>query len=202
MVIIIVVSVVQSAKRRKDMEAVVAQLGLTFYEDDPFGLPALHGDMLAFSEGHSRTAYNIMRGEKDGVNTIITDYRYTVGSGKNSHTYYRTYCILDTGKSFAHLQVRPENFLDTIAAWVGFDDIDFEYKEFNDAFYVRCNDKKFAYDIIHPKMMEYLLQNRGVHFEMAGKSILAHYNNRLAPDEIAPLIKFAQGIYGLLPTYV
>lgn len=199
---VIVFSAVQAAKRRKELADAAMRMGMTYAQHDPFGLPNKHADMLAFGKGHSKKAYNTLYGEKNGLFTVVTDYQYTEGSGKNSHTYYKTYCIIDTDKRFAQLQARPENFLDTIASWVGFDDIDFEYKEFNDAFYVRCRDKKFAYDIIHAKMMEYLLRHRGLHFEMAGRSVLAHYDKTIRPVEYPALISSAQGIIGLLPTYM
>lgn len=199
--VVIIYGVIQSAKRRKDMEALAPQVEMEFAPYDPFDLPAKHADMLAFSKGHSRRAYNTLYTKKDGHRIVVTDYKYTEGSGKNSHTYYETYCIMDTDRQFARLQIRPENFLDTVASWVGFDDIDFESSEFNDAFYVRCDDKKFAYEIIHPQMMQYLLGYRGLHLEMAGKSVLAHYGRTLPIDRIPALVQAVQDIVRLLPAY-
>ena len=201
-IVVVVFGFIAAEKRRKEISAVAARLGLRFSSEDPFNLPRRHSHMPAFKKGHSRTAYNIMYGERDGLYTVAADYRYTVSSGKNSRTYRMTYCLLYTDKAFCNLHLRPENFLDTVAAWVGFDDIDFEYKEFNDAFYVRSDSKKFAYDIIHAGMMEFLLGNRGLHMEMSGGVILVHYDRTLEPRRIEPLIRTAHEIYRLLPSYV
>lgn len=197
----LIIGAIMAAQRRKDLAAVAASLGIQYSAEDPFDLPDRHANMRAFDEGHSKRAYNTIYGKKDGLDTIITDYQYTVGSGKNSHTYRRTYCLVTVDMQLPSLHIRPENFLDTIASWVGFDDIDFEFKEFNDAFYVRCDDKRAAYDIINPKMMEYLLQYRELNVEMLGNVILAHYGNTIDPNAFAGLISAVHGIARLLPAY-
>ncbi len=202
-VTIVIFSLLASQKRRKDMIVLAADLGLKFFRVDPYRLPRKHGDMRAFSTpGRSRKAYNTMSGEVDGLSVIITDYRYTISSGRNSQTIHSTYCLVYTGKALGSINVRPENFFDKISAWVGFDDINFESKEFNDAYFVRSDDKKFAYDVIHPEMMEYLLRVGGLHFEIAGEVILAHYNKRLPVKDMARLLRDARGIYDRLPSYL
>ena len=47
--------------------------------------------------------------------------------------------------------------MDKIAGALGFHDINFESSEFSRKFHIKCADKKFAYDVIHPRMMEFLL---------------------------------------------
>jgi hypothetical protein len=55
---------------------------------------------------------------------------------------------------------------DKIAGAVGFDDIDFESAEFSKRFHVKSPDKKFAYDVIHPRTMEFLLSSGGPSLEI------------------------------------
>ncbi|MCZ6810529.1 MAG: hypothetical protein O7D97_00875, partial [Planctomycetota bacterium] len=55
------------------------------------------------------------------------------------------------------LLIRREGMFDKLAGAFGFDDIDFESAEFSKRFYVKSPDKRFAYDVIHPRMMEFLL---------------------------------------------
>jgi hypothetical protein len=91
------------------------------------------------------------------------DYRYTIESGggknKSSKTYRLSYLVVDISTyAFPKLLIRPENFLDKVAGAVGFDDIDFESHEFSKNFYVSSTDKRFAYDLIDPRMMEFLMK--------------------------------------------
>jgi hypothetical protein len=55
------------------------------------------------------------------------------------------------------LLIRREGIFDKIAGVLGFDDIDFESSEFSRKFCVKSGDKRFAYDVIDPRMMEFLL---------------------------------------------
>ena len=66
------------------------------------------------------------------------------------------------------LIIRPENFLDKIAEFVGFDDIDFELTEFSSKFYVKAPDRKWAYEVLHQATMEFLLESPRFTLEMAG----------------------------------
>jgi hypothetical protein len=56
------------------------------------------------------------------------------------------------------ISIRRENSVDRLASAIGIDDIDFESAEFNSLFRVRSSSKRFAYDLIHPRMMEFILK--------------------------------------------
>jgi hypothetical protein len=45
--------------------------------------------------------------------------------------------------------------------------ISFESEQFNDQFAVTAQDRKWAYDVIHPRQMEYLMANPPVSFRIA-----------------------------------
>ena len=99
------------------------------------------------------------------------DYRYTVthqtGKNRSTKTYRLSYLIIGMPyESVPKLLVRSENFFDKIAGFVGFDDIDFESVEFSRKFHVSSSDKRFAYDLIDPRMMEFLMQSPGPALDM------------------------------------
>ena len=52
-----------------------------------------------------------------------------------------------------------------------FDDIDFESDEFSRKFYVQSSDRKFAYDVLHPRMMEFLLQTTPPMIDVEGGAL-------------------------------
>ena len=45
--------------------------------------------------------------------------------------------------------------------------ISFESQAFNEKFAVHAQDTKFAYDVVHPRQMEYLMASRPVSFRIA-----------------------------------
>ncbi|MHC5054299.1 MAG: hypothetical protein ACYTKD_06235 [Planctomycetota bacterium] len=169
--------------RREAMAALAARLGYDFSAGDPWDIPDRHDFTDLFSRGHSRRAWNVINGERDGVRVMLFDYRYTTGSGKNKSTHSRTPVVLEMpGQDFPGFYLRREGFFDKVAAAVGFDDIDFESNEFSKRYYVKCADKRFAYDVVNARQMEFLLELDDMNVEMAGDSLVFHLESKLEPD--------------------
>ncbi len=81
-------------------------------------------------------------------------------SGKSTQTttYRFSYLIVHLPwHGLPDLLIRRENFLDRIAGAFGFDDIDFESAEFSRKYCVKSPNKRYAYAVIHQRMMEFLL---------------------------------------------
>lgn len=153
----------KAAKARRDMLAAwAASKHLSFDPDDDPGQSAEFPQFDIFQRGSSRRAYNTMRGVVpiNGRPFPIKcgDYRYTVSNGKNSSTYRISYIVLTLPfPNVPGLDIRREGLLDRVAGVLGFQDINFESEEFSRKFFVKCEDRRFAYLVITPKMMEFLL---------------------------------------------
>ena len=165
-------------------------------------IPESYSEHHLFREGHSRKVSNLCQGIEKDLKILAFDYQYTTGSGKNSQTHYLTPLIIESNLVFKPLIIRPENVFDKIGAAVGFDDIDFESAEFSKKYYVKCDDKKFAYDIIHARMMEFLLECRNMNLEAQNNSILFHQGKILAISEVELLLIAAKKFVELTPDYV
>ena len=137
-VIFVALAGIGAPKRRSMALAAAAKaLRMKYSPGDPLDLTFKYALVSAFNRGTGGHAYNTIHGTRKGFHTVVVDYEYTEGAGmKNSHTATLTYCIITVDKQLPDLQLRPENFLDTIKSWAGVVDIDFESKEFSDAFYV------------------------------------------------------------------
>ena len=170
-VVIVIVGIYFTHKkekeRREELLALAHGLGLSFDPDSNSDFDDRFRQFSIFRKGRSRKAFNTLHGSltigEDDHQVLMGDYRYTVdsGSGKNksSKTYRLSYLVVDISKyAFPKLLIRPENFMDKVAGAIGFDDIDFESDEFSRNFYVSSSDKRFAYDLIDPRMMEFLMK--------------------------------------------
>lgn len=149
-------------KRREALMGLARELGFRFAQERDRDHDNRYAEFEIFRRGRSRAAYNTLRGSVPiggrAVHINMGDYRYTIKTGKSSTTYKFSYMILHLPfPTVPSLFVRRENILDKVAGAVGFDDIDFESAEFNKRYYVKSSDKKFAYDVIHPRMMEFFL---------------------------------------------
>lgn len=198
----IILSVWFSRQRAKEWLEFSTQHGFNYFSKDTEDLPSRYSDFNLFNQGHSRKAYNVCTGANHGIKLCLFDYQYTTGSGKNQQTHYRTVLITDKRFLFQPLDIRPENIFDKIGAAIGFDDIDFESAEFSRRFYVKSPDKKFAYDIIHPRMMEFLLETKNLTIEARGTEVLFHHGKQLKMAELEILIMEAEGFYKQIPDYM
>lgn len=200
-------------KRRREALAVVAQrLGWQF---DP-RRDSFHDDEYAhfeiFRRGHGRYAYNTLQGELTiGVGTYPAKmgdftYKVTSGSGKSrsTRTYRFSYLIVHLPfRNIPDLLIRPEGFFDKLTGAFGFDDIDFESAEFSRRFYVKSSDKRFAYDVVHPRMMEFLLRTDPSIIDIEhGKCCVTDGRSRWSPDEFCTQLEWACDFLECWPDHV
>ena len=100
------------------------------------------------------------------------------------------------------LDIRRENLLDRVAGAFGFQDINFESEEFNRMFKVTAEDPQVAYQLIDPRMMNWLLSTGGAFgFEVVGPNLLV-YSHRRRPTELIPLFGSAQLFRDHIPRLV
>ena len=95
-----------------------------------------------------------------------------------------------------------KTLLDKVSEFVGFDDIDFESAEFSRKFYVKSHDKRWAYDIIHPLMMEYLLAMPVFTIQFDLNRIMAHRDKVFSIADFERAIDLVEGIIQRFPDYL
>ena len=199
---LIVYGIINARKRREALARMAAQWGLQYYAEDPFDMPSRYGHFDLFSSGHSRSASNVMAGKIGDRDVILCDYRYTTGSGKNQTTYSFQAAIMAMPILAARMHMRHESIFDRVASWVGHDDINFESAEFSKRYHLKCDDRKFAYDIFHARLIEYLLACGDCPtLEMNGPTLLL-YESKSNLDNFQRLLDIGQEIIRSIPEYV
>ncbi|MHC4414937.1 MAG: hypothetical protein ACYS0G_06615 [Planctomycetota bacterium] len=153
-------------KRRERLAALATRLGWRFDHRRDRTHDDEYAQFEIFRRGHSRAAYNTLTGDLEVEGrpcpAKMGDFRYKItthtGKSSSTRTYRFSYLIVHLPFPTApDLLIRREGLFDKIAGAFGFDDIDFESAEFSRRFCVKSADKRFAYDVIHPRMMEFLL---------------------------------------------
>ncbi|MFT5412504.1 MAG: hypothetical protein ACI8XO_000876 [Verrucomicrobiales bacterium] len=136
-----------------------AAKGFYFHPGKARNFDDQHPMLSYLRRGGSRYAYNIASGQWGDVTFTSFDYHYSTGSGKNRKTHRFSAVLLKPAHEMKALLVRPEGFFDKVKAGFGFNDIDFESAEFSKKFYVSANDKRWAYDVIHQRTMQFIMMN-------------------------------------------
>lgn len=156
----------QQQERQQALGYLAYQLGWQFNPNRIYELDETYDAFGIFSRGESRYGYNTARGmltiDQTEWPAVMGDYHYktTSGTGKKrtTTTHLFSYLVVELPfETASSLKIRQEQFYDRVASFIGFDDIDFEWAEFSDRFHVKSSNKRFAYDVINPLMMEFLL---------------------------------------------
>ena len=112
--------------------------------------------------------------------------------------------MVDLEREFPELIIGPEGggLFKRIAEAFGRGDIDFESHEFSEQFDVRSKDKKFAYDFCNARMIEYLLENRGMSLEVDRASLAMGYEDMHNVSRIKPRLATLVEIRSRMPNYL
>lgn len=191
-----------SARRRKELAAWAHANGFTFSPAKDHSFDELYRSFGCLRRGHSRYAYNITEGERAGRRITAFDYHYATGSGKNRHDYRFSAILMTSAIRLHPLRIRPEGFFDKVGEFFGFDDIDFESADFSNAFHVRSDDKRWAYDVLHQGSMEFLLSMPRFSIEFDRDRVIVWRNRRFDPSTFEAAMSIAEGLLDRLPDYV
>ena len=192
-------------RRRNELRLLARQLGLGYSVWDVFGLMTEPFDL--FFRGDGRRFENVLYGTWQGVEIKEFDYSYyektESSNGGSRKTWHHFSCVLlETDLSCPHLTVVPESFWTRLADSVGLRDIELELEEFNRAFTVRSDDRRFAVAVMDARMMRWMLEaGPGWSFELLGRRILC-FAKRRKPFELIPLLGTAKRFHESIPRVV
>jgi hypothetical protein len=202
----------QRQQRLAEMIALGQQLGWHFDPGCDTSHDALYAQFEVFRRGHSRYAYNTLQGsltiDGEPCQVRMGDYHYRVtsGSGKSrrTRTYEMSYLIVHLPYlRFPSLFIRREGVFDALAGAFGFDDIDFESAEFSKQFHVKSDDKRFAYDVIHPAMMDFLMGEEPPVVDIeSGKGCLTDGVRKWSSQEFCARLNWAERFFKLWPRHL
>jgi hypothetical protein len=203
----VIMGAIAARKRREAFTVLASRLGLTFSSERDREIPARFKFLDKLAQGSNRYAYNILSGQYSGHPVLVFDYHYETHSTdskgrRRTHHHHFSFFILTLERRFPELTITGEGIFSKLAQAVGYDDIDFESHEFSRKFCVRSADKKFAYDVCHARMMEYLLANDDLSIEIDESALAIGFARTLAAEAIEPNLQRLVQLRALLPNYL
>ena len=200
----VVFSYLAAKKRREAMVAYAAGRGWRFEAEQPLLVDRFTGP--PFGLGFGRRAYNVLYGSHEGRDLVSFDYEYKTQTtnGKQTTTQVHRFSVLglSMGIHMPPLSVDPENFLDRFVGRLTGNDIDLESEEFNRSFTVSCPDRKFASDVLHPRMMELLLQHPDSAFRFDRSWVLDVEAGTVPLEGIEPRLRRVDAVVDQIPEFV
>ncbi len=200
---------VQAKRRREAMAAFAASRGWTYSESDPTLVDRFEGE--PFGVGEDREATNVLRGTAHGRPMVAFDYSYVTTStttdseGRSRterHTHPFSVVVVNTGAVMPALSVTPEGMISRFFGRLTNSDIELESEDFNRAFRVTCPNRRFASDVLHPRMMELLLQWPELAWRFDADSLLAVRAGSHDEQEIDAKLAALDAILDNVPEFV
>lgn len=169
---------------------------------------ALSGRMLAelsgfgaFQIGDSRMIFNVYRRDEPIRRLYLFTYRYSTGSGKNRSTHQHEYLLVQSSLFLPSLEWRQEHFGDRVAGFFGVRDIQFESSEFNERFHVTAASPEYAFQVIHPQVMEQMLAHFRRSWAIQGRNALTGLEG-VSPEAIENALWEIKTFFDAVPQFV
>jgi hypothetical protein len=207
-VIVVVVAIILSRylpskpdpeeQRRRNLAALARKLKLQFSPNGDFELAKKYSFLRWLKRGDISYAYNAFYGYYLGYPVTVFDYTFAAGKCD----YYWSAFVLKMKTNFPDMIISHENMESRFAEELGESHVTFESAEFSHAFRVRSADKKFAFDVCHSRMMEYLLANKDLTMEINGTVVAVLFEDWLRPEKIEFNLSRLIEIRKLLPEYL
>ncbi|HEY3760907.1 MAG TPA: hypothetical protein VGN23_04105 [Verrucomicrobiae bacterium] len=184
--------------RLRALRALAKKLQLNFSSNVDFEAPKRWAFISWMNRGTVPTTYNTFHGYYQDCLVTFFDYSFAAGSAR----YYWSTYILELKANFPDLLISHETMESRIVEALGQNHLAFESAEFSHKFRVRCADKKFAYEICHQKMMEFLLANQDLTIEIKGGAIALLFEVWLKPEKVEHNLARLIELRKLLPAYL
>lgn len=203
----VIYGVIAAKKRREELLQLAARLGFTFAAENDYSLASRYGFLDKLAQGSNRYAHNILSGQYQNHEVLAFDYHYETHSTdskghRQTHHHQLSCFILQLPRTFPELTIVREGWFSKVAQVFGYADIDFESAEFSRSFCVRSKDKKFAYDVCHAQMMEYLLANCDLSVEIENNILALVFGARLSAAQIEANLQRLIEIRSRMPEYL
>ncbi len=189
--------------RSWELKILAQRLGFTGFNATPNPEFVMGWNFLdCLSPGENRYAFDILEGTYQGQKLFVFDYHFLNLAAKDQEHQYYTILMLIVPQAFPKLTIRAQDLLRQVEGAFDNEDVKFESAEFSKAYRVRCRDKKFAYDVCNPQMMEFLLANRDLKIEIQGPVISVAFEWLLSVGLIEINLQRLAQIRSLMPQYL
>lgn len=174
-------------RRTEEMKETATMLGMDYQEKDEYGMLSLLKDFKLFKKGTSKRINHIIRSKElvEDLDISIFDYRYTISTGKSSHTYKQTVFFVQSKKlELPEFYMKPEHFFHKVAAYLGWEDIDFEtHPTFSDQYHLKGEDEDSIRRMMNEEVLHFFTIEKEWSLEGIGYFLIFYRNKKLLSKE-------------------
>jgi len=159
-----------------------------------------------FGVGSKMHQTDVLRGTLNGLECATFTHHYQTGHGEPGETteYMFQVSLAELPVNLPLLDLIPESLAQRAAKTMGAMDIEFESYEFNRRWRVRANDRRYAHDLLDPRMLERLTQPdaQGAVIRIEGGAVMTWQAGRVGLDGLATRLGVLSAIARRIPDHV
>jgi hypothetical protein len=187
--------------------AFAAQRGWIYAERDPSLTERFLG--TPFGQGHGKRAEHVLAGQHRGRPLVAFEYTYKEWRGnrdkRRTVTYTHTVVALGTPAARPTLELGRAGLGRKLLGLVGIRDLQLESDEFNKTFQIRTEDDRFAYAVLHPRTMEWMLADqrcRELPFRFERSDLVTWRQRSIDLEAVVGMLDYLCDVLDRVPTFV
>ncbi|MFI6866598.1 hypothetical protein [Nocardia sp. NPDC050406] len=156
-----------------------------------------------FGVGNNRVGHNIFRGTYRGRAIVFGEYRYTTKNNKSTIVHPWQFVAVAMPVPRPWLNLRRDT--GGLFSRPGRKGLLLESQEFNERFRIDTASERFAYDVLNPRTMEWLLADARANtfgFRLEGQWAITVRAGNLRPDEVWFFADYLHDVLELVPDFV
>lgn len=158
-----------------------------------------------FGVGDNLHQTAVLRGSLGGIDCATFTHHYETGDDAGEkRKYVSQVTLVELPVNLPRLELIPESLVQRAAKVVGAMDIDFESAEFNRRWRVRAAERRYAHDVLDPRMLERLIQPdaQGAMIRIEGGAVMTWQAGRLGLDGLAARLGVLTAVARRIPDHV
>lgn len=198
--LLIFAAIWSNRKRREALAAWAAKHQFSEYDANAdLGFLASY---QAYGPGYGHRNFDGYEGTINGVFVRAFQHQSRTKSKDSENIHNFTVVKMEMPYPGHDLVIKREGIHHKLFDALGGEDIDFESDEFSRKFWVKCENRKFAYAVIHPRMMDLLLQGPRTTMQWQGSHMVIHVPGSFHPGKVQPLVDAGIAFTALLPKHL
>ncbi len=194
-------------KRRQQYANWAARRGFSLDPERIGEMESEYPGLGCLRTGTGRYAYDLLTGEWRDHPFRAFHYHYethsTDSKGRTqTHHHHLTVVSVEPEFPLQHLDIRPEGIFDKVASFFGAEDINFESAAFSRRFHVSAKNRRWAFDILHARSMQFLLARPACSIQLNDHYAAAWFSDVYAPAKVEATLDTLCGLLEAVPDYV
>jgi hypothetical protein len=168
------------------------------------GIPEFRGTGASHARNRVSGEWNVGQGVWKVETFDYTVFKKIGKRGEETESSHFSAVVVTSDIPLEPLRIRPERALDAVADLFGAGDINFESAQFSREFHVKAPNRRWAYDVLHVRAMQFLLDQPRFTLHFGTNSVVAMHPCRsiFSIAEFEQAIRVVCGILDRLPGYV